>query len=596
MTKLAVLFCGYIKQWEKSKKSFINNVLNAVYPVIPDIFVHTYNDVYSTSEIYSMTQFTLLSGDIIYPKSVFIENNEIVEETIKTEGIGLLEGIDDSIGDENTLYETLKTIKKIFTGYKALEEYQKCNNCKYDIIMFTRFDIEYETSLKLDEINDSNKLYLYNTNSSEPCDEIAIGFVDSISTYVSRYETVFNLEPITSMGSCPTNCSNLLLKYCCLKENIEWINMQKAHIIYENNKELDIQTEITNTNTVLVYEPVKDPIRDLVEEVRLLKSELIDREERHYYLYDQNYKRYRDENASLIKNFIEQVNKERNHYHQIIGQLCTSQVKYFNEFIEQINKIHNTQHKELLDSLQLAYDTHNSKLIDIIVENHNTNNTELVEKIRTNQLYCTQILEDINLKQVDNFREILEMTKSTQEKNTLDIIGHIETAQVVCQEHSSELFNKINTTIEQIQSDQVVTREQCTELFNKINSTQLINHDGVIEQIQTGQVLSHQYSTELFNKINNTQVKNYNSVIEQIQIGQKLSTHQYSELQAHENEHEHDHELFNLINHDNTHTYSCKLCGEIPDNLKSHLVEVHRKEVISLLLMFNILKNKTYKY
>jgi hypothetical protein len=534
MTKLAIIFCGYIKNWEQSKKSFIDNILNTVYPVIPDIFIHTYDNTYSTTEIYYMTQFTLLSNDIIYPKSVFIEPNDMTE-CIKDEMSELLHDIDHSIGDETTLYETVKTIKKIYTGYKALEDYEKTNNYNYDIVMFTRFDIEYTSPLCLNNINDNNTLYLYNTESPEPCDEVAIGFKNAISTYVSRYETIFNLEP-NIMGSCPVNSSNLLLQYCCIKSNINCTHIANAHII-ETTK---VQTENIDDTAVIgidenshpqqkiiVLEAVKDPIRDLVSEVRSLKLELIEREERHYYLYDQNYKRYREENANLIKNFIDQIQLERTHSQQLIQNLCTTQLTYFTQCLEQINKIHNTQYIELLESVQSVQNTNYAKLVDIILSNQNTNYMEIAEKIRINQVYCSEILEEINIKQVGNFKEIIDIIKSIHEKIRLELSEQTHVGQ-----------------------------EYCTELLNKINNTQLANHTNLLEQICTQQKIYNQYCNEI------SQNKNQNEC-----------------------------ELFNLLT-DNTQQNTCKLCGENSDNLKSHLIDIHRLEVITLILMLNIMKNK----
>ena len=52
MTKFCVVLYGPLRTWTRTKDSFVEKILDAVYPVVPDIFVHTYDRNDSTNEIY----------------------------------------------------------------------------------------------------------------------------------------------------------------------------------------------------------------------------------------------------------------------------------------------------------------------------------------------------------------------------------------------------------------------------------------------------------------------------------------------------------------------------------------------------------------
>jgi len=234
LKKFAIGFYGHIRTWEKTKESFITNILDSVNPVIPDIFIHTYDisnvssdKYYTNSEIQDMLTFKLPNNTEIIPKILEIDNSTEYCSNIQKE----LETIYHP--DPNT-FNTLCTMKKIYLCHENIKKYELENNIKYDIIMFTRFDMIYNQPLNLDNINNDNTIYLHYTGAPDPCDEIAIGFPRCIDIYVSRYKQLIENKVRTEhtfMGVCPTGDSHLLLKYCCIKFGIGnwgWTNIGTA--------------------------------------------------------------------------------------------------------------------------------------------------------------------------------------------------------------------------------------------------------------------------------------------------------------------------------------------------------------------------------
>ena len=233
MSNFAICFSGHIRTWEKCKQSFIENVLDAVYPIIPDIFVHTYDianvnsdKYYTQEEVETLMSFTNKFGVEIKPKIVKVVNfkeymNEISQEAENVEQ-----------NSSTCTQRNLATVKKIYLCYQEMKKYGAQNGIKYDRIMVTRYDMLYEKPIYLEELTNDNTLYLHYTGAPDPCDEIAIGFPRAMDIYIARYEQLFKVRyEHTFMGSCPTDCSHLLLKYCCIKFGIGdwgWTNFRTA--------------------------------------------------------------------------------------------------------------------------------------------------------------------------------------------------------------------------------------------------------------------------------------------------------------------------------------------------------------------------------
>jgi hypothetical protein len=236
----AICFYGHIRTWEQTKQSFIDNILNSIYPTIPDIFVHTYDDnnnlnstkTYTENEIQELLQLKLSNNTIINPKKIVIDNFTSYQENIINEANNnnlVYWGYGDNFG----VYKTLSEIKKIYLSYMLMKNYEKENSIKYDKIMITRFDYSFDQPLSLSDIKSSNTIYTWYTGSPDPCDEIVCGYSNAIHIFCSRYNEIFKVkdEVILEMGRCPTNDSHLLLKHCYIKYGIGnwgWTNFKSA--------------------------------------------------------------------------------------------------------------------------------------------------------------------------------------------------------------------------------------------------------------------------------------------------------------------------------------------------------------------------------
>ena len=124
MSNIAICFYGHIRTWEKTKYSFIENVLDSLYPIIPDIFIHTYDlsnlhsDLYySEEEIKSMMIFKNKFGVEIIPKIIVVANSKDYTEEIAKEAENIYKN--SSQGTQNTL----AIVKKIYLCHQEMKNY-----------------------------------------------------------------------------------------------------------------------------------------------------------------------------------------------------------------------------------------------------------------------------------------------------------------------------------------------------------------------------------------------------------------------------------------------------------------------------------------
>ena len=232
---IAICFHGInLNQWENSKSSFVSNVLDKIFPTVPDIFVHTFDNCgFSSTEIDKMMTFQLTNSVEIKPKQIIIENSASVNSNNKVLYEPLLRY---SYGDPELTKSLFTEVKKINDAYESIKQYQTDKNIKYQYIMMTRFNCVYETPLNLSQIPREDTIYTYYTREPDPCDKIIIGKPKSIEVYISRYNEIFtcteNLLP--QMGVCPTSDNFLLLRYCCIKnfgKDWSWTNIGHASLL-----------------------------------------------------------------------------------------------------------------------------------------------------------------------------------------------------------------------------------------------------------------------------------------------------------------------------------------------------------------------------
>jgi hypothetical protein len=221
MKKFAICFYGHIRTWNLCKENFTTNVIESLHPILPDIFVHTYDKnnvvsdiIHTEEEINGMFIFDLKSGETIIPKKIIVENNDKAQEKNKIES--------QEIGYEIGTSKTYSVIKKIKLSHDLMKEYEIKNNINYDYIMMTRPDmifrnISFSPDI-LNIINNENCLYNFYSGSPDPSDEVVVGVPKMIEIYVSRYTQFYKIKTEhTFMGAIPTDCVHLLLVYTLSK-------------------------------------------------------------------------------------------------------------------------------------------------------------------------------------------------------------------------------------------------------------------------------------------------------------------------------------------------------------------------------------------
>jgi hypothetical protein len=113
-----------------------------------------------------------------------------------------------------------------------MEKYESENEFIYDYAMYTRFDnyiINHSTTVENVFIEDSerkfdlneieeNTFYNYHSGAPDPTDEMVFGTRKTMNYFVARFNEIFNV-PTQHLwiGTVPTNCSHLLLRYCSIK-------------------------------------------------------------------------------------------------------------------------------------------------------------------------------------------------------------------------------------------------------------------------------------------------------------------------------------------------------------------------------------------
>jgi hypothetical protein len=242
MTKFCVVLYGPLRTWTRTKDSFVEKILDAVYPVVPDIFVHTYDRNDSTNEIYysqkdvnELMVFPLKDGKSLKPKLIVVEKfDEVMAQNLE-ESKELF-----NRGSSRNTPRVYSDVKKIYRAYQDMKKYDKYVN--YEYMMFARFDVKYKNwapghshdKFNFHDIKDENTLYNFHTGSPDPADECVFGFPKSLDVFASRYEQIFNVPTEhLEFGAVPTDNPYLLLRYCCNKffgRDWSWFSLGYAEI------------------------------------------------------------------------------------------------------------------------------------------------------------------------------------------------------------------------------------------------------------------------------------------------------------------------------------------------------------------------------
>lgn len=198
--RVAISLTGFIRTWEYTKRSFVEQILWDPNTQI-DVFVNTYYQNYYEST--AGKQDVLMSKediekllDGIPVKSLVIENreemfNDISNEARKyshVENFGLLQ-LESS--DKNSIeipigIRTFDHLRKLRDSNKQIKAYSKQNNIQYDLVVKTRFDLLYFNKLRWTEFTD-NKLHCgYGATFGYPEDTFCVAQPEIMDRYLER--------------------------------------------------------------------------------------------------------------------------------------------------------------------------------------------------------------------------------------------------------------------------------------------------------------------------------------------------------------------------------------------------------------------------
>ncbi len=173
MTKrLAIQFSGHLRTFDKTYKSFYENVIlpnkNAGYEI--DVFMHTWDELEYTAEQWHNKDFPELRGKKLTKEQVdFVEKNY---NPVKWEYTPQIDTGDNTVFPEFTggctAYQSMVNVW--YTKYRVNElrlEYEKQNNITYDYVINTRADIYYKTPFVIDDILEPYNSLLRNIDTVE---------------------------------------------------------------------------------------------------------------------------------------------------------------------------------------------------------------------------------------------------------------------------------------------------------------------------------------------------------------------------------------------------------------------------------------------
>lgn len=220
--KVSICFTGHLRTFEKCKESFEKNILDEIYPNIPDIFFSVYdredlnsNKYYTKAELNDILYFNLKNGDKLYPKIInVIDNDKYQQDRINVETTRLLNNNHSLRHISNDFLNLSGITRNILDTYNRLLNYEKENNINYDLFMFTRPDMLHNEPKNIINSLIPYTLNIFYSTAPDPCDEVVLGNRKNISIYVSRYDNMIKcINEHTWIGAA-SPCAHIMLRYC----------------------------------------------------------------------------------------------------------------------------------------------------------------------------------------------------------------------------------------------------------------------------------------------------------------------------------------------------------------------------------------------
>lgn len=233
--KIAICISGFLRTWEYTKKSFIEQLLQDKDNEY-DLFIHTYYQ--------NLYEFTAEKKDILLTKKeiedlfeglnvrvLIIENRDellplILKESEKYSHISNynLKQLESSDNNSKTIpigARTYDHLRKIHLCNESRRLYEQENNITYDLVVKTRFDLCYFNSPDWKACLDGKVYFEYGACFGWPDDIFCITIPYVMDNWYANRFTKFDEMFITGPNIVQDICSHATLKWILEKGNIE---------------------------------------------------------------------------------------------------------------------------------------------------------------------------------------------------------------------------------------------------------------------------------------------------------------------------------------------------------------------------------------
>jgi hypothetical protein len=252
MTRIAICISGFLRTWEHTKRSFLEQLVKGVGSsnLEYDLFIHTYKQ--------NLYEFTAGEKDVLLTeqdlldafkgfnvKRIVYEDREEVlpclyKETekykhISNYGLAQLESSDGKSKEVPIGVRTYDNLRKVHLCNELRKEYEKHTNTVYDLVVKTRFDIVYFNSFDWDALVEMTRVkpnlvfFGYGATFGYPDDTFCVCTPNVMDRgYASRvllFDEMF-LKPVETLGI----CAHSTLKYIFDKEGVEISNHKIVNI------------------------------------------------------------------------------------------------------------------------------------------------------------------------------------------------------------------------------------------------------------------------------------------------------------------------------------------------------------------------------
>lgn len=193
--KVAILLCGNVRSW--NVQSFLNTFGSST-DIEVDFFIHTYNNVLMYHE-YIEKVVGVQENDKKLTTQQIIDIIGLESKAIVVEDKDDIEPISSDYPiNPDTFYQYRKF--KLCNDLRLA--YEKERGFKYDVVIKTRFDIDYSITLPtmLERMTESGSVYISGGPSVYPCDQVFIAREDLITDLANdltnmKYQTEKKLSP-----------------------------------------------------------------------------------------------------------------------------------------------------------------------------------------------------------------------------------------------------------------------------------------------------------------------------------------------------------------------------------------------------------------